>query len=216
MIHGTTVSALPWNTQWPAGGTATVRGTLRYNHFSKPPNNQAYFAGPPVTEGWIGLNDPNALPGTTTAGLFAMACDPDTGYFEVNNLPAGDYQLVTWDKPLDSLFGVNAAVPANKATFTVAPGETLDLGNVLCFRWFGTLQGDIFYDAEEDGFRDPPEVGIELQTVNLRFRNGVMYQATQTLPDGSYMFSEVFPFFKWLITEIDYLRYKPTGMTAVI
>ena len=43
-----------------------------------------------------------------------------------------------------------------------------------------------------------------------------MYQATQTLLDGSYEFAEVFPFFKWLITEVDFARYKPTGMTAVI
>ena len=28
--------------------------------------------------------------------------------------------------------------------------------------------------------------------------------------------TEVFPFFKWLIAEVDFARFKPTGMTAVV
>ena len=54
------------------------------------------------------------------------------------------------------------------------------------------------------------------QAVNLRFRDGSIYQATGTGADGSYSFSEVFPFFKWLVPEVDFARFKATGMTTAI
>jgi hypothetical protein len=215
VVNGQTINALPWNAAWPAGGTARVRGQLRYNHFSKPPNNQGYFPGAVVSEGWIGLNDPGATPGVTPLGLFAMQCDAN-GVFVITNIPAGQYQMVSWDKPLDNLFGIHAVNPANQATFIVTNGADIDLGNVLIFRWFGTMEGNVFYDDDEDGFRDPIEPGIPFQAVNIRFRNGVMYQATVTDPNGEYVLSEVFPFFKWLVAEVDFARLKATGLTTVI
>ncbi|HBA85935.1 MAG TPA: hypothetical protein DCZ95_17770 [Verrucomicrobia bacterium] len=215
VIHGSTIDALPWTAAWPTGGTATVRGRLRYNHFSKPPNNQGFFPGGIVPEGWIGLNDPTAIPEVTPGGLFAMPCD-DNGVFVITNLPAGQYQLVSWDKPLDNLFGVHAVNPANQATFAVTNGANIDLGDLLIFRWFASLEGHVFYDMDEDGFQDPIEPGIPLQAVNLRFRNGVMYQATVTDLEGQYQLSEVFPFFKWLVAEVDFARFKATGLTKVV
>lgn len=224
VVGGTTINALPWNASYPTGGTARVEGTLRHNHFSRPPTLQGYFPGDTVPDGWIGLNDPTAqlegvpTPGgflVTPGGLYAAPCDAN-GHFVITNLPAGQYQLATWDKPLDDLFGLHPVIPANRATFTVAPGENLNLSNVLVFRWFGTFQGSVFYDFDQDGFRDPAEPGIPRQAINIRFRNGTIYQSTQTSDDGSYELDEVFPFFKWLIAEVDYARYKVTGMSAVV
>ncbi len=43
-----------------------------------------------------------------------------------------------------------------------------------------------------------------------------MYQATLTDLAGEYSFIEIFPFFKWLVMEVDFLRYKPTGATFVV
>lgn len=192
----------------PPGGTGSVSGTLVFNHFSRPPRNQGYFPGEPVASGWVGLNDP-----ASGQGLYAAPCDPESGAFTIPDVPPGTYQLVTWDEPLDALFGFN--------TVTVPPGgggtgEPVALGNVLSFRWFGTLEGSVFYDSNQNGFRDPGEQGIPDQAVNLRFRDGSVYQATLSQPpDGEYSFSEVFPFFKWLVVEVDFLRYKATGMTAV-
>lgn len=193
----------------PPGGTGSITGTLRYNHFSRPPRNQGFFAGEPVASGWVGLNDP-----ATSEGLYAAPCDPETGAFTIENVPPGTYQLVTWDEPLDALFGFN--------TVTVPPGaggtgDPVALGNVLSFRWFGTLEGSIFYDANQNGFREPGEVGIPDMVVNLRFRDGSIYMTTVSEPpNGDYSMAEVFPFFKWLIAEVDFARYKATGMTSVV
>jgi len=54
------------------------------------------------------------------------------------------------------------------------------------------------------------------QAINLRFRDGTIYQATATDPAGNYELGEVFPFFKWLVPEVDYLRFKATGMTTAV
>jgi len=148
------------------------------------------------------LNDP-----ASRQGLVALPCDSNSN-FTIPNVPAGTYQLVTWDKPLDALFGFN--------TITVPATGSLDLGNVFSFRWFGTLQGSVFYDTNQNGFRDPGEQGISEQTINIRFRDGSMYQTTITDINGEYEFQEVFPFFKWLVTEVDFARFKPTGMTTAV
>ncbi|MCL5098677.1 MAG: hypothetical protein M1608_14340, partial [Candidatus Omnitrophica bacterium] len=200
---------LAWATNPPATGI-TLIGTNRFNHFGRPPNNQQYASGPPVTEAWVGLNELNAL-GAAGVGLYAVPCDPETGAFTIANVPPGTYQLVTWDKPLDALFGINTIRVPN-----LPSGSTHDLGTVLSTRWFGTYEGSVFYDANANGFKDTGEEGIPQQTLNIRWRDGTVYQSTVTDDMGEFSFSEVFPFFKWLIAEVDFTRFKPTGMTTVV
>ena len=199
-----------WATNPPPieAGNVTVKGTNVFNHFGRPPSNQMFVAGAPVGDAWVGLNEMGALnvPGR---GLYAAPCQPD-GSFEITNVPPGTYQLVTWDVPLDALFGFNTI------TVTSAPSNINDLGNVLSYRWFGTLEGSVFYDANENGFRDPGEEGIPSQAINLRFRDGTVYMSTVTDGSGDYQMSEVFPFFKWLVAEVDFARFKASGLTAVV
>ena len=40
-------------------------------------------------------------------------------------------------------------------------------------------------------------MGIRDQAINIRFRDGTIYQATVTDPMGDYSFPEIFPFFFW-------------------
>jgi len=214
------VKALPWNLP-PSdsdyvnrtGYTGSIQGTVRLNHFSRPPNLQGYFAGPPVSECWVGLNNPIATPGLQPSGLYAAPCDPATGSFVINNVPPGTYQLVYWDKPLDYLFGFRTVtVPAG----TAGTGAAVNVGDVLSFRWFGTLEGSVFFDTNKNGIQDTGETGLANQNVNIRFRDGSIYQFSPTDLSGEYGFAEVFPFFNWLVTEVDFARFKPTGMTAAI
>ncbi|MBI5632253.1 MAG: hypothetical protein HZA15_02095 [Nitrospirae bacterium] len=218
IISGQSVKVLPWNLPSGdpdyvnrAGFTGSIQGVVRLNHFSRPPNLQGYFPGPPVAECWIGLNNPVATPGLQPSGLYAAPCDAN-GNFVINNVPPGTYQLVYWDKPLDFLFGFRTVtVPAGSGS-----GAAVNLGDVLTFRWFGSLEGSVFYDVNQNGFRDAGEAGIMGQNINLRFRDGSMYQTTPTDVTGEYELPEVFPFFNWLVAEVDFARFKATGMTTAI
>lgn len=216
-FKGQTFTALEWNQAPPGGTTGTIQGTLRMNHFSRPPTLQGFFPGIPVPNGWVGLNDPLVRPGLLLgeAGKYAAPCNED-GSFEITNVPPGTYQLVTWDTYLDTLFGFH--------TVTVPPeGGTVNLGNVLVFRWFGTLENYVFSDDgggnplnANNGFRDANEIGIPEQAVNIRFRDGTIYQSFPTDMQGYVPFEEVFPFFKWLVVEVDFARFKATGMTTAV
>ncbi len=192
---------LPWQGVGP--GTGTITGEIRNNHFARPPTLQGYHAGEPIPECWVGLNDV-----TAQQGLIAVECNADST-FEIAGVPPGTYELVHWDIPLDQLFGFSTVVVPDG-------GGTVDVGTVLSNRWFGTLMGHVFSDLDEDGFRDPGEPGLAGQDVGIRFRDGRIYQATVTEPDGSYFFGEVFPFFKWLVTEVGFASRKATGATFAV
>ena len=193
----------PPELKWRRNGTPTpisVTGRNLYNHFGRPPFNQLYTKGMPVPECRVALNDP-----VTGEGLAAAVCDGASN-FSIAVATPGTYQLVTWDKPLGALFGFN--------TITV-PAEGANVGDILSFKWFGHLEGRVFYDANANGFREPSEtLGLSQVPVNIRYRNGALYQTTVTDDSGEYSLAEVFPFFKWLITEVDFARYRATGMTA--
>jgi hypothetical protein len=214
-FKGQVFTTLEWNQAPVTTATGTITGTLRANHFSKPPTLQGYFPGITVPSGWVGLNDPLVQPGDqaiAVAGKIAVACNED-GSFVINNVPPGTYQLVTWDTYLDYLFGFYTVTEPPGPSGT---GEAVALGDVLTFRWFGALENYVYFDADEDGFRDPGEPGIPEQNVNLRFRDGTIYQAFPTDLEGFVPFDEVFPFFKWLVVEVDFARFKATGMTTAV
>ena len=191
------------------GGTGTITGQIVRFHTARPPSLDI-SNGVPVSDAWIGLNDPTR---TTNQGVYAVKCNPADGTFTINNVPAGTYQLAIWDFPLDYIIGFQTVIvpPGPGGT-----GGLAALGQIPVNAWFGNLEGTVFYDANENGIRDPGEAGIGNQVVNLRFRDGSMYLTTVTDPLGEYGFAEVFPWFKWIITEVDYARFKATGATITV
>ncbi|MDD2701320.1 MAG: hypothetical protein PHH36_08770 [Sideroxydans sp.] len=185
-------------------GVSTISGKVVNQHMSRPPNF-TFYNGDPVPMCWIGLNE---LAGAGGRALYTSPCNPDST-FAIPNVPAGTFQLVIWDEFLDRIIAsTDVKVPPG--------GVNVDLHEVPVFDWFGHYQASAFFDTNQNGFRDPGEMGIPDQAMNLRFRDGSIYQSAATDPSGVAMFDEVFPFFNWLIAEVDFLRYKATGATIVV
>jgi large repetitive protein len=190
--------------QIPAGGGSTITGRVVNLHMSRPPT-VAFYPGGPHPNAWVGLNA-----SATGPGLYAAPCDPDLGTFSIPNVPPGTYQLVFWDKYLDNIFAF--------AGVTVPPGGgAVALGDVAVFRWFGKLENKVFYDANENGYRDADETYVfPSQAINIRFRDGSINLSQPTGVNGEASFQEVFPFFSWQVAEVDYTRFKATGVTVIV
>ena len=221
----------------PAGGPVlnggkTITGRVVNTHHSRPPI-YTFEKGAPVTECWVGLNEANG-----GRALYATACNKDST-FSIPSVPAGTYELVIWDTPLDIIIGAT--------TITVAAADTTKaLGDLPVSSWFGRYQGRVFQDIDGTGlpyfatdFNRPyievdPVTYLEKEVTkeykagdlkppfgegiasNIRFRDGSIYQSTTTKRDGTFAFTEVFPFFNWMIAEIDYARFKASGATMVV
>jgi large repetitive protein len=188
----------------PAGNTAT--GKVINIHMSRPPDF-TFHNGLPVTECRIGLNESASLAVGGGRGVYAGKCNSD-GTFTIPGLkPNTRYQLAVWDKALGNVFG--------RYDFVTGANASINLGNVPVFNWFGKVKGKVCHDPGETGICTAASVGIPGQAVNLRFRDGSLYQSVATGDEGEYEFSEIFPFFNWLVAEVDYLRFKATGVTAM-
>ena len=186
-------------------GGATISGQVVNLHLSRPPNTVFHAGAPfPHTTPWVGLNLGAA---GTGRGVYAARAAGD-GSFAIPNVPPGDYQLVVWDDNLDLLFAFkNVTVPA---------AGNVTLGDVPVFQWFTRIENWVFHDQNENGFRDAGEMGILEQAVNLRWRDGSMYQSFPTDGEGFVPFDQVFPFFSWLVAEVDFTRFKATGLTVTV
>lgn len=179
----------------------SISGRIVNAHNSRPPDF-TFNPGHPLPACWIGLNEK-----ASRNGVYASPCNEDST-FSIAGVPPGDYDLAIWDENLNqiiTLYGVT--VPAT--------GGPVPLGDVPVFRWFGTLESTVFHDANQNGFRDPGEVGIAEQAVNLRFRDGSLYQSFPTDLEGFVPFEELFPFTKFLVAEVDFARFKATGATII-
>jgi len=186
-------------------GGATISGQVVNQHLSRPPNTVFYSGAPfPHTTPWVGLNLGAAGSGK---GIYAARANGD-GSFSIPDVPPGNYQLVVWDDNLDLLFAFQSV--------TVTGAGPLNLGPVPVFQWFTRLENWVYSDLNENGFRDTGEVGIPEQGVNLRWRDGSMYQSFPTDGEGFVPFDQVFPFFAWLVAEVDFARFKATGLTVTV
>lgn len=197
-----------------ASGGVTVSGKIVSTHMQRPPNI-TFHSGAPMAACWIGINE--VVSGTGLGRtLYANSCDDtpgNEGKFTVSGLRPGQrYQLSVWDEPLDNVI-------ANYEFTTPTSGNTLALNDVPVFSWFSNLQGKVFYDKEGNGFpfttAGVAKPGIPNSIVNIRFRDGSIYQSVVTDDEGKYEFPEFFPFFNWMVAETDFTRFKATGATII-
>jgi hypothetical protein len=200
-------------------GGCTITGRIVNLHPSRPPD-YTFHMGDPVPGAWVGLN---TTAGTVAGqGVYAQPCqeaEPNTGVFSIPNVPAGTYSLSAWD---DNLLMVFAQLDITVTPADVSAGVR-DLGDVPIFNWFHRMDGYVFVDdgggdpaKAQNGFWDPGELPLSDQTLNIRFRDGSVYQTGATDNLGNFFFTDVFPFFNWLVAEADFLRYKATGGTFII
>jgi hypothetical protein len=191
-------------------GGFTVSGKVVDSHLSRPPDITAY-SGPAFPEAWVGLND-----ASTGKGIYAQPCNADST-FVITDVPPGAYQLVIWDINLDIIIHT-IGLTVNADGTCGAPGSVTScaLGDITVNDWFAHLQGTVFLDVNRNGFKDAGEPGLQGRTVNLRFRDGSMYNSATTGPDGGYEFAEIFPFFHWQVAEVDFANLQATGATVVV
>ena len=192
------------------GGSNTVTGTVTNMHMSRPPSNvlpekQLWDSGSNValshTRAWVGLNSTGGL-GNNIAAVQA----DENGYFEIVGVPDGNYQLAVWDSYLDQVMAF---------TEVTLPGGGA-LGNVPVFQWFARSEHNVFLDENLNGILDDGEEPIAEQAVNLRWRDGTVNQSFPTDLDGFVPFDQTFPFFHWQVLEVDFARFKATGLTVTV
>ncbi len=189
-------------------GTSSITGRVVNLHHSRPPEF-TFYDGDPVRNCWVGLNE---IPAAGGDGIFTAPCNAD-GTFTIPSVRGGTaasprkYQMVVWDEPLDLIFAT--------LDVSVVEGSVVNLLDVPVRSWYGKMQHRVFFDSNSNGFPDTSEVGIPNQAINLRFRDGSIYQSAVTDTQGNVTFNEVFPFFNWFIAEVDFARFKATGATIV-
>jgi len=188
----------------PGETPGTITGQVMINHMNRPPLQAGFVPSIPVPEAYVGLTDT----GNGNTQVYVAKCNPDST-FTIDNVPPGTYTLTLWDFPLDMVIDFR--------TIVVPPtGGIAALGQIPLVAWFGRYETSIFNDLNKNGVRDPGETGIPNQLVDIRFRDGSMYQLNATDSTGEYVFTEVFPFFKYIVAESDYTRFKPTGATVYV
>jgi len=198
----------------PAPSEYTITGNVTLLHDPRPPAppgtvDSGSYDGFAHTRAWVGLN-------TSTGdgpNVATVQADPD-GSFTITGIPDGTYQLVVWDTYLDQIIAFQTAT---------VNGSNLDVGNIGVNNWFTRQEHNVFLDDgcgdpqyAEDGIRQPCELGLPDQNVNVRWRDATVNQSYPTDTTGFVPFDQVFPFFSWQIAEIDYLRFKPTGVTVTV
>ncbi len=200
------------------GGAGSIEGRIVSAHSARPPEF-GFYEGLAVPDCYVGLNRTIALAGRDN--VYMQPCVENgngDSTFSITGLPDGTYQLAIFDGGLDYVFS-NQLI-----TVSSAPGGTLNhdfgltTGNpLMVFAWFARLENVVYYDTDENGVNDDsPFFGLGEQNVNIRWRDGTIYKALPTDFVGEIPFDEVFPFFHWLVAEVDFARFKATGVTATV
>ena len=186
-------------------GPNTVSGTVTNLHMSRPPEQTIFDSGSrealSFTTCWVGLNSGNGV-----AQTIAVKKCSDDGSFSLSGIPNGSYELVVWDEFLDQIIAYRS--------FTLPGGGSL--GNVPVFSWFSRAEHNVFIDSNQNGIWDSDERPLPNAVVNMKFRDGSLYQTSTTDNNGYYSFDETFPFFNWLVAEADPANHKPTGINVTV
>ena len=189
-------------------GTGQVTGTAR-NWQGWPPFD-VLTLGEPVQNPFVALSDT-----TSQQTVFIDQGDAE-GNFDIQNVPAGTYNLSIWDEQLSYIIRFT--------TVTVGSGETVDVNEtdlnlergIGVSRWFGWLDGYVYKDRNGNQVMDPDEPGIANTDVDQRWRDGSIKEGSFTDPTGYYEYptAEGGALGKWIIGEQGFGNFGVTGASV--
>ncbi|MCI0520541.1 MAG: IPT/TIG domain-containing protein [Chloroflexi bacterium] len=153
---------------------------------------------------WIALAD---LQGGDTAVWIGRG--NTDGSFSIPHVPDGDYFLSWWDDPNLYLL--------DWMQVSVRNGQVVDMGVLFLTGWFTYVDGHVFIDDNENGKKDPEELGIiEFPVLTRRRENSEMDRGAVlavTKGGGYYQMENVYPLNQWIILEAYMDAYYTTGVT---
>src|SRR5262249_10579929 len=131
------------------------------------------------------------------------------GNFDIQNVPAGTYNMSIWDEQLNYIMRFKP--------ITVAAGQTVDANDVAdngeagvgASRWFGWLDGTVYKDLTTNGKYDAgTDAAIPNTDMDQRWRDGSIKEGTFTDANGHYEYptAEGGGLGRWFINEQGFAR----------
>ncbi|MBO0845449.1 MAG: hypothetical protein J2P22_08555 [Nocardioides sp.] len=184
-------------------GSGEITGTAR-NWVEWAPYKTGTFTDP-VENPFVALSD-----ASTDQTVFVGQGDAN-GNFDIQNVPAGDYNLAVWDEQLSYIMRFK---PVH-----VDPGQTVDMNDtgddgsvgLGVSRWFGWLNGKVYKDRNGNGQYDAGvDAPIPNTDMDQRWRDGSIKESTFTNANGDYEYptAEGGALGRWFINEQGFARFS--------
>jgi hypothetical protein len=184
-------------------GTGVITGQAR-NWVEWAPYTTGTY-NDPVENPFVALSD-----ASTDQQVYVGQGDA-SGNFDIQNVPAGSYNLAVWDEQLSYIMRFKPV--------TVAAGETVDVNEtgdddsvgLGVSRWFGWLDGTAYKDVNNNGKYDP---GVDSTLANTdmdqRWRDGSIKEGTFTDANGHYEYptAEGGALGRWIVNEQGFARFS--------
>ena len=131
--------------------------------------------GEPVQNPFVALSD-----STTDRTVFIGRGD-EQGNFDIQNVPAGTYNMAIWDEQLSYIMRTLPVTVAAGQTVEVRDADPNGEVGVGVSRWFGWLDGIVYKDTEQQReVWTPGEPTIANTDMDQRWRDGSIKEATFT------------------------------------
>ena len=184
-------------------GTGEITGTAR-NWQGWPPFD-VLTLGEPVANPLVALSD------STTDRTVWVGRGDEQGNFDIQNVPAGTYNMAIWDEQLSYIIRTLPVTVAAGQTVEVRDADPNGEVGVGVSRWFGWLDGIVYKDTNNDGKYD---AGVDPTIANTdmdqRWRDGSIKESTFTDASGHYEYptAEGGALGKWIINEQGFARFS--------
>ena len=191
-------------------GTGEITGTAR-NWVEWAPYQTGTFTDP-VENPFVALSD-----ASTDQTVFVGQGDA-AGNFDIQNVPAGDYNLAVWDEQLSYIMRFK---PVHiEAGQTVDMNDTGDDGStgLGVSRWFAWLGGKVYKDKNGNGRYDAGvDAPIPNTDMDQRWRDGSIKESTFTDANGDYLYptAEGGALGRWFINEQGFARFSAAPGASV-